>query len=1345
MSEMDTTAEPANTTLEFWPSLIHGSTSVVLNAEESNIRFMLWASFAEIYNEQIFDLLEVSTLSANRMTRPSTLNLRDGDGRPYICGLREVYVSSAEEAWRLVQIGRENQHIASTRLNRASSRSHSIFTLRLIQVVDVDQPNVARIASLSFCDLAGSERNTAAGGCNERTKEAGNINKSLMMLGRCIETLRENQARRDQSTVARASIIVPFRNSRLTRMFQSFLCGEGRVIMITNVSPCANVFDETLQALKYSALAIQVVVGPSAPQNMRSSCVVTVPAPAADKHKVSLLGKHEAAAATTKAVLQKKRKLDDIKEPALQEEDEDECSSDEADLWNDERQKLLSAIQKLQSALAEERRIKNTLETQIRDEVCEEMRRQLVRIESEYQENVRRREEILEEKYDRKMEIYMEAVKKSCKRRRNSDDEDDFMPSVELHAAEVKLSRYADEVNEMKNRMTEMEKELATAQENVGKLSTERDALAEKLTKSELPASDTLRQEKAQARAECAKLRQNVEDLTNKLKECEHRHEVSCRQLRRDKAQLEQRLNAAEMLNANHDRQPQNAASEFTKNEFESQTARITELEADLKKEREKIIDLEQCMKDAKDVEKTWADQCKGVESVCQEKTFELTKLREKCDLLECNKQETVKTLEEMKEKRAEAEELLQSVRTEMTDKESQLKELTSVSKGLREEINRLTVESDNIRKNLTAELDAKDAECEKLKTEIGDLKQQASTAVDSSQDEITAVQHELDAVQKKLKRAEDEKAAAADLLNSEIAKRTAQQLDENDKLHEKMLEIGRLEKDLEEERGSRRRLEDAVAGYEKKLAESESDLCQEKEKYLTLQTSLATLQNEFSVAKNARKAAEEESAGHMSAVTAYEAKMESAKVELDDLKEQLRNSGDREVSLKQQLSSSSQLIKELQEKDKNLSGELADRDEKLETCHKTINDLTQKMEKERGAFELALTDARSNKGVVEQMKLTITEQEMTMETQDQMLRERDNEAQSLKERLDQVNDQIRQKNTRVRELEKELEKVRKSCECLQKDVRDTTSELQTAERNLAEVTKELESAKQERDKLRSGENDAKSLVKQLYQRDVELSNLRKQLESAQDKMQKHDQEMEKLKNQVHTFEVSKDKELSAWREKRDKVVTQLEKAISEKDAEIESLKATSGLKTGRSKRDKHPSSESVDHKTDVLALQQQVEQLKLAASAKDQTIADMREQNLRLQSQLQHQSDVSDMEDNTRQRNAPRKSRIPTSQRLPLRSADGNADISVGVLADSGVAVDLDETLGTTKRRTRRLHGTQENSQPKPSETVDEHFTRASRSRRMRTTGFVDPVESTISEESRGPSQTRQLRPRHC
>ena len=468
--DMDTTAADnsrvnqttSDNLLESWPT--------TTQSDETETRFMLWLSFAEIYNEQIFDLLD--PVMTARASRPSTLQLRDGDGRPYICGLREIHVSNVEEAWHLVQIGRENQHIASTRLNRASSRSHSIFTLRLIQVVDVDQPQYARVASLSFCDLAGSERNAASGNCNERMKEAGNINLSLMTLGRCIDALRKNQARRDQSAVAapRASIIVPFRNSRLTRLFQSFLCGEGRVVMITNVSPCANVFDETLHAVNYSAIASQVLVGTSAPAQPHFSSILTVPAPS-DKHKASVLGKHDAAGPTVK-VQEKKRKCDatvreaektknNETQPALPEESvEEEESSDEdvPETWNDERQRLVSAVKKLQDALSEERKSMAERETQIRKEVCEEMERQLVRVESKYQDITRRKEEILEEKYDRKMEIFKEAVHKSCKRQRNADDEDDFIPSIELHAAEVKISKFTEEVSDLKQKNVEIER-----------------------------------------------------------------------------------------------------------------------------------------------------------------------------------------------------------------------------------------------------------------------------------------------------------------------------------------------------------------------------------------------------------------------------------------------------------------------------------------------------------------------------------------------------------------------------------------------------------------------------------------------------------------------------------------------------------------------------------------------------------------------------------------------------------------------------------------------------------------------------------------------------------------------
>lgn len=54
--------------------------------------------------------------------------------------------------------------------------------------------------------------------------------------------------------------IVPFRESRLTRIFQSFFCGKGRASMIVNINQVASLFDETLHALKYSAIAKEVRV-----------------------------------------------------------------------------------------------------------------------------------------------------------------------------------------------------------------------------------------------------------------------------------------------------------------------------------------------------------------------------------------------------------------------------------------------------------------------------------------------------------------------------------------------------------------------------------------------------------------------------------------------------------------------------------------------------------------------------------------------------------------------------------------------------------------------------------------------------------------------------------------------------------------------------------------------------------------------------------------------------------------------------------------------------------------------------------------------------------------------------
>jgi kinesin family protein 20 len=51
---------------------------------------------------------------------------------------------SADEAYQALMIGRENLQFAATKLNTNSSRSHCIFTLKIIKVADPAQPHLAR-------------------------------------------------------------------------------------------------------------------------------------------------------------------------------------------------------------------------------------------------------------------------------------------------------------------------------------------------------------------------------------------------------------------------------------------------------------------------------------------------------------------------------------------------------------------------------------------------------------------------------------------------------------------------------------------------------------------------------------------------------------------------------------------------------------------------------------------------------------------------------------------------------------------------------------------------------------------------------------------------------------------------------------------------------------------------------------------------------------------------------------------------------------------------------------------------------------------------------------------------
>lgn len=121
---------------------------------------------------------------------------------------------------------------------------------------------------LSIVDLAGSERTKNTHNTGERLKEAGSINKSLMVLGQCMEALRNNQKRQAASLAipgrgvldASRLGIVPFRHSKLTELFQDLFVGErdGRAVMIVNVNPYDTGFDENSHVMKFAALAREV-------------------------------------------------------------------------------------------------------------------------------------------------------------------------------------------------------------------------------------------------------------------------------------------------------------------------------------------------------------------------------------------------------------------------------------------------------------------------------------------------------------------------------------------------------------------------------------------------------------------------------------------------------------------------------------------------------------------------------------------------------------------------------------------------------------------------------------------------------------------------------------------------------------------------------------------------------------------------------------------------------------------------------------------------------------------------------------------------------------------------------
>lgn len=86
-------------------------------------------------------------------------------------------------------------------------------------------------------------------------KEAQNINTSLLVLGRCLKSIHEGQLTRGKTDA-----VGPFRESKLTRLFQRALSGKEHLALIVNVNPLPNLYIETQNVLNFAAIAKRIVI-----------------------------------------------------------------------------------------------------------------------------------------------------------------------------------------------------------------------------------------------------------------------------------------------------------------------------------------------------------------------------------------------------------------------------------------------------------------------------------------------------------------------------------------------------------------------------------------------------------------------------------------------------------------------------------------------------------------------------------------------------------------------------------------------------------------------------------------------------------------------------------------------------------------------------------------------------------------------------------------------------------------------------------------------------------------------------------------------------------------------------
>ncbi|NWW55019.1 KI20B protein, partial [Pedionomus torquatus] len=1234
------------------------------------IKFSVWVSFFEIYNECFYDLLAPVSNDKKR----KTLRLaQDVKGCSYVKDLQWVQISDSKEASRLLKLGLKRQSIASTKLNTSSSRSHSIFTVKILKVEDSGgTPRVTRVNELLMCDLAGSERCTKTRNEGDRLKESGNINNSLLILGKCINALRNSQQSRLQQHI-------PFRESKLTHFLQTFFSGKGKVHMIVNISQCASAYDETLNVLKFSAIAQKVLVMDASvlPQDQSLNensarepslpCFPKIPIP----RKIP-------------TVLWD-MSLEDVIENDDDEMEEEHSTSTEESMHEYVENKVLVGkeeymvcatatsgiflsfcnIEELKSKLIAERKNKLILELKIREEVIQELTQHFAKQEMEFQECLSHERERLEENSERRLEIFKELVNGHPKTtdEENKSEDRTSKPSVGPGTnidLEVMIDSLQNDVSDIKKQAETAHRYLVSLEDpqqavgwlekQLGKTTTELTRTKEELMKKTNELTKT--EEELTQKTKASIKKKLVEKISGEVTESSQ-----CKDSEEKMLKVGRKRSFEEEPTVEEEPPPKKGTistityqgqerTEYVETNTSENRVEILALKEKMEALEGQLAALEeQCRRERTQKEKL-SEQIAALHlelSASEERASGLSKELKQC---QADYREAVSELDKQKAINKEKEEKIVQLNSEVEgakqniiDKVSQIKTMQSRVDELYEcclEPNAMNVDLVDLKDSSESQnLKSETAETSPVRGQspaapAADLRQESSfcCSVEKLWEEckniIKASSQKSQRIQELLQQVEDLKKGLDDAENcnnqlktklNEIVDQDRQSEKEKDLLNQLQEEIQKKTQDFEKQAAEDQRaiagFEEQVTNYKKKISELEcilegfrakensvaklEEVLKEKESIiLNLESHTVALQEKCANSDRKMKELNDQEANLKEEVVRLMNSLEKVK---HSLQEKEKNEGKQEQSLellRKDLSQSSALVqslkKDLQQKEdeytdlkekfsdakkqiqqvrnqvcamhseeKSLRSKISDLErtknqlsEELEIKQRTILQLKKQMNNEKleeisRQYEKTCKDLCEKEKIIEDMRLTLEEQELTQTEQDQVLEANSEETSRLileleawKQKYRELNNNQTKSDSQQKMSQSEEENINENKELtkLQEVLQENEAKYQTErkkwlEEKMALISQVKEAENHRNREMRKFAEDRERHVKQ----QAEIGRLTAQL-------------------------AEKDSHLQKWREERDKLVEALEAQLKtlasnsiQKDKEIAELK----------------------------------------------------------------------------------------------------------------------------------------------------------------------------------------------